>query len=316
LIPKLLSSRSKEERLKRQDSKDDIRHLSRSTRKDFKEESRSPSLVISPTSTKDEVCKSGIRIFRRDNSREDVGRDSANSIKESAKGKQHEKQEKTEVVGGAVRLKATGEQSRTKCEDGKDDANDIEGSSSKREAIASIEPDLTVLNAQPDKKADGEEHQDSWMIDMIIAENRTQNEQIREQDTMVSGNETIDEKHLLATREPVESVAENDKGQDNDEEETQDTTEQLLDVGSDGDVIGITSERKGSLEIGYGKRPDEFQVVSECLCIVCGMWAQYTRAYPRARVCGGVTSILSQKHEPFLLNQIYSRYFTFHFHFH
>ncbi|XP_018343910.1 PREDICTED: uncharacterized protein LOC108749609 [Trachymyrmex septentrionalis] len=261
LIPKLLSSRNKEERLKRQDSKDDIRPLSRSARKDFKEESKSPSLAISQTSTnKDEVYKSGIRIFRRENSREDVGRDNANSIKESAKGKQQEKQERTEIVGGTAKLKATDEPNRTRCEDGKDNANDAERSSSGREeAHASIESDSTVLDAQSDEKVDAI-HQDARMIDMIIVENRTQDERMREQDTMVLGNEAIDEKHLLATREPIESIVENQE-QDNNEKETRNVTEQLLDIGSDGDVIGITNERKGSLEIGYGKRPDEFQVV-------------------------------------------------------
>ncbi|XP_018406760.1 PREDICTED: uncharacterized protein LOC108782870 [Cyphomyrmex costatus] len=262
LIPKLLSSRNKEERLKRQDSKDDIRLTSRSARKDFKEESKSPSLVISQAYTnKDEVCKSGIRIFRRENSREDVGRDSANSIKESAKGKQQEKQERTEVVGGAVRLKATDEQNRTKCEDGKDNANDAERSSSGREEVhTSIEPNSTVLDAQSKEKVDAV--QVVRMIDMIIAENRMQDERMREQDTMVLGNEAIDEKQLLATREPIESVAEKVcLGQDNNEKDTRDAIEQLLDVSSDCDVIGITIERKGSLEIGYGKRPDEFQVV-------------------------------------------------------
>ncbi|KYM77494.1 Synaptotagmin-like protein 5 [Atta colombica] len=262
LIPKLLSSRSKEERLKRQDSKDDIRPLSRSARKDFKEESKSPSLAISQTSTnKDEVYKSGIRIFRRENSREDVGRDNANSIKESTKGKQQEKQERTEVVGGAAKvaeLKVTDElPNRTRREDGKDNANE-RSSSGRKEAHASIESDSTVLDAQSDEKVDAK-HQDARMIDMIIAENRTQDERMREQDTMVLGNKG-DEKHLLATREPIESIVENQR-QNNNEKETRNTTEQLLDIGSDGDVIGITNERKGSLEIGYGKRPDEFQVV-------------------------------------------------------
>jgi len=294
LIPKLLSSRSKEERLKRQDSKDDIRHSSRSARKDFKEESKLSPFVISPTSNKDEIYKLGIKLFRRDNSHEDVGRDCANSSKEFAKGKQQEKQERTEVVGGIARLKATDEQSRTRCEDGKDDANDVEGLSSRRkEATVSTEPDSTVLDARLDEKGDAE-HQDARMIDMIIAENRTQDERIREQNTMVLGNEIIDEKHLLATRESIESVTENDKRQDNDEEETRDTTEQSLEVGSDGDVTGIASERKGSLEIGYGKRPDEFQVVSEYVCVLfvaCGRNIQ--RANP-CRVCGGVTGILCE----------------------
>jgi len=298
LIPKLLSSRSKEERLKRQDSKDDIRPLSRSARKDFKEESKSSSLAISQTSTnKDEVYKSGIRIFRRENSREDVGRDNANSIKESTKGKQQEKQERTEVVGGAAKLKVTDElPNRTRYEDGKDNANDAERSSSGREeAHASIESDSTVLDAQSDEKVDAK-HQDARMIDMIIAENRTQDERMREQDTMVLGNEA-DEKHLLASREPIESIVENQR-QNNNEKETRNTTEQLLDIGSDGDVIGITNERKGSLEIGYGKRPDEFQVVSEYACVLFVTCGRDTRGRIRARVCvcvcEGVTDILCE----------------------
>lgn len=284
--------------MKRQDSKDDIRHLSRSARK---EESKFPSPVISSMSTnKDEICnKSGIRIFRRDNSREDVGRDCANSIRESAKGKQQEKQERTEIVGGAARLKASGEQSRTRHEDGKDDANDVDGLSSRREeAIASNELSSTVLDVQPNEKLDAE-HQNARMIDMIIAENRTQDERIREQDTMVLGNEAIDEKRLLETREPIESVAENDKGQSNDEEETRDTAEQSLEVGSDGDVTGIASERKGSLDIGYGKRPDEFQVVSEYACVLFVACGRDTRERIRVRVRGGVSASFA-KHEPSL----------------
>lgn len=298
LIPKLLSSRNKEERLKRQDSKDDIRHLSRSARK---EESKSPSFVVSSTSAnKDEIYsnKSGIRVFRRDNSREDVGRDCVNSIKESAKGKQQERQERTEIVGGAARSKASGEQSKTRCEDGKDDANDVEGLPSRREeAIASIEPSSTVLDARPDEKIDAEPQESAKMIDVIIAENRTQNERMREQDTMVLGNEPIDEKHLLTTREPIESVAENDNGQDHDEEKMPDTDEQLLDVGSDGDVTGIASERKGSLDIGYGKRPDEFQVVSEYACVLfrhVGAIHASEFVYVCVCMCGGVSAIFCE----------------------
>lgn len=285
LIPKLLSSRNKEERLKRQDSKDDIRHSSKSARK---EEGKFPSLIISSTSAnKDEICsnKSGIRIFRRDNSREDVGRECVNSIKESAKGKQPEKQERTEIVGGAARSRASGEQSRTRCEDGKDDANDVEGLLSRREeAVGSIEPSSTVPEVRPEKT--DAEPQDAKMIDMIIAENRTQDERMREQDTMVLGNEAMDEKHLLATREPIESVTENDKARDNDEEKMRDTDEQSLDVGSDGDVTGIADgERKGSLDIGYGKRLDEFQVVSEYACVLFVACGRNTRGRIRVRVC-------------------------------
>ncbi|KAL0108916.1 hypothetical protein PUN28_014196 [Cardiocondyla obscurior] len=230
LIPKLLSPRNKEERLKRQDSKDDIRHLAKPVRK---EESK---LAASSPASKDEVCKSGIRIFRRDNSREDVGRElGANSSRESAKGRQ---QERAEVVGDAAKP------STTRCEDSKDDS---EESSKREEATASFAPDSPVLEPRPDEK------QDARVIDMIIAENRTQDE--RDQDTTVPGNEVIGEKRPLATQGPIEV---NDKELD---EEARDTAEQSPDVGSDGDVTGIAGERKGSLEIGYGKRLDEFQVI-------------------------------------------------------
>ncbi|CAL1677205.1 unnamed protein product [Lasius platythorax] len=255
LIPKLLSSRSKEERLKRQDSKDDIRHSSKSGRK---EEAKSSSLVVSPAfGSKDEAGKSGIRIFRRDNSREDVGRDGTNPIKESAKGKQQDKQERAESVGGATRSRVAGvEQNRTRCEDGKNDANDIEELSSRNEAAieVSIEQHEIIL----DPRVDAENRDDARMLDVIVAEDSTQEERLRERDTMVIGEEAINEKRLLATPESVESVVENDKERNNNEEEMRDTADRLLDVGSDGDVI---SERKGPLEIGYGKRPDEFQVV-------------------------------------------------------
>lgn len=261
LIPKLLSSRSKEERLKRQDSKDDIRHPSKSARKDSKEEAKISSLVASPSASKDDGGgkASGIRIFRRDNSREDVGRESANSIG-SAKGKQQDKtQERTEDrgVGGTTRSRVAGEQNRTRCDDSKDVNNANEGSSSRcEESIVPVERDEATRDKEETAtQADVEVVQDTGMIDVIVAEDRTQDER-REQDTMVVG-EVIDEKHLLA-REPVEP-AENDK---QDDEETRDTAERLLD-GSDGDVTGIAGERRSLLEIGYGKRLDEFQVVSE-----------------------------------------------------
>lgn len=296
MIPKLLSPRNKEDRLKRQDSKDDIRHVSKSARKDSKEEAKPPSLVASPTSSKDEIGKLGIRIFRRDNSREDVGRESSNSIKEPAKGKQQERQERAEGVVSVAKSKVAGDQCKTRCEDGKDEDLDAEGLPSRsKEAIISIEQNEVIVNSRQNGKADVE-NQKARMLDVIVAENRTQDERMREQDTMVVGEEMIDEKHLLATRESIESVSENDKERrDNDEEETRDTGERLLDVGSDGDVTGIAGERKSPLEIGYGKKPDEFQVVSE-LFAACG---RNLRGRSCVRVCvwmrEGVIDILRER---------------------
>lgn len=246
--------------MKRQDSKDDIRHSSKSRPK---EETKSSSLVVSPVSGgKDEAGKSGIRIFRRDNSREDVGRGGASPIKESAKGKQQDRQEKTESVGDATRSRvARIEQNRTRCEDGKNDPNDIEELSSRNEVTVevAIEQHEVILDSRVDGK-----NQDARMLDVIVAEDSGRNERMREPDTI--GEEVISEKRLLATAESAESVAENDKERNNNDEEMRDTADRLLDVGSDGDVIG---ERKGPLEIGYGKRPDEFQVVSEYACANC-----------------------------------------------
>lgn len=279
LIPKLLSSRNKEERLKRQDSKDDIRHSSKSGRK---EETKSSSLVSPTSASKDEAGKSGIRIFRRDNSREDVGRESTNPIKESAKGKQQDRQERTETVGGSTKSKVAGiEQNRTRCEDGKNDPNDTEELSSRSRSEVTAEVAIERHEIIPDSRADVE-NQDARMLDVIVAEESTQDERMRERDT--SGEEVINGKRLLATPESVEPVVGNDKERNNNDEEMRDTADRLLDVGSDGDVIG---ERKGPLELGYGKRPDEFQVVSEyymlvnclsyawaCMCVCC-MWRCY-----------------------------------------
>lgn len=287
LIPKLLSTRSKEERLKRQDSKDDIRHSSKSGRK---EETKFSSLIVvsSTSGGKDEAGKSGIKIFRRDNSREDVGRDSTNPIKESAKGKQQDRQERVESVGGATRSRVAGiEQSRTRCEDDKNDANDIEELSSRNEATieaSSLEQHEIILL---DSRIDAE-NRNTRMLNVIVSEDSTRNERMRERDTMIMGEEVINEKRLLVTPESIESIVENDKERNNNEEELRDTADRLLDVGSDaGDVIG---ERKGPLEIGYGKRPDEFQVVSEYMFVNCLLyaWARYIPLY----VCeyGGVSA--------------------------
>lgn len=283
LIPKLLSCRGKEERLKRQDSKDDIRHSSKIARKDPKEESsKSSSLVASPTSaSKDETSKSGIRIFRR-NSREDaVGKDSsANSIKEPVKGKQQEKQERTDSVGGAARSRTAGESSgATRCEDDDDEADKPLSCESVDRSVTSVErevDDVTLDSSRRDeeKKVDAGNRQETrGMLDVIVAENRMRDERMLEQRTMVVGGEeeedeeeeeVTDAKYSLvsASREPIESVAENDTGQDNDEKETSDVSERLVDVSSDGD-IGTSSERKSPPEINYGKRSDDFQVVSE-----------------------------------------------------
>ena len=97
LIPKLFSPRNKDqEKLKRQDSRDDVRQIPKATttRRESKEETRNSG--FSPSYGRDEQ-KSGIRIFRRD-SREDVGRETTSLPSLCIwRGKQTGKDEKQEI---------------------------------------------------------------------------------------------------------------------------------------------------------------------------------------------------------------------------
>ncbi|XP_051167427.1 uncharacterized protein LOC127285450 isoform X2 [Leptopilina boulardi] len=82
-IPKLLSPRNKEEKLKRQDSKDDIRHIGGSNRRQkeaTKDEIATIKSLPCQSSLRDDV--KGVRFFRRE-SKEDVGRESATTITNS-----------------------------------------------------------------------------------------------------------------------------------------------------------------------------------------------------------------------------------------
>ncbi|XP_043514593.1 uncharacterized protein LOC122531077 isoform X4 [Frieseomelitta varia] len=262
LIPKLLSPRNKEDRLKRQDSKDDIRCVSKSNRRDSKEEARGS--FQSSQSTGKEDSKYGIRLFRRDNSREDVGRESANSNANSAavaaKGKQAGKEEKPERTEERVGVSTTSkskstvhEQGRTRTPgressreslDGKSSRNDEEGPrASQRERVRAE----TVANEQT-------------MLDVVVTDEKL----LEEQEGVKKGEKEAKEEKPRATLEvnkeensmvEEREALENDK---NDRGSMKETTESLIE-NSEADVATLgTYERK---DVGHGRKSDDFQVV-------------------------------------------------------
>ncbi|XP_026674069.1 uncharacterized protein LOC108630715 isoform X3 [Ceratina calcarata] len=213
LIPKLLSPRSKEDRLKRQDSKDDVRCLSK-PRRDSKEEVRGTT----------GQCSTGIRLFRRDNSREDVGRDTIPNANSSvaAKGKQTVKEEKPECVGVTTtsKPKSTVELARASL-DG--------GNSSKR-------------NCEEEQQHEKKRVRDE-MLDVVVND-----EKLLEEREGVKKEENEERNKEGSMIEEAEAL-ENDKNADSMKEES-------LIENSDNDVTAL--ERK---EPGPGKKSDDFQVV-------------------------------------------------------
>ncbi|CAL7936099.1 unnamed protein product [Xylocopa violacea] len=228
LIPKLLSPRNKEDRLKRQDSKDDVRCASKSGRKDAKEETRgSPSQA-----TAKEDSKYGIRLFRRDNSREDVGRENASSNTNcavaAAKGKQTVKEEKQERTEERVGVSSTskpkwtaheqGGRTRVPCREGSKES--LDGKPSRAEAMLDVvATDGKLLEEREGvRKADEEANE--------------------EQVSMVEEAEPLEnEKNADSMKETAESLYEN----------------------SENDVGALaTYERK---DPAHGRKSDDFQVV-------------------------------------------------------
>ncbi|XP_061937253.1 uncharacterized protein LOC107998510 isoform X24 [Apis cerana] len=252
LIPKLLSPRIKEDRLKRQDSKDDIRCSSKSIRKDTKEETRGSGVQ----STGKEDSKYVIRLFRRDNSREDVGRDSLNSNANSsalaAKGKQtgkEEKQERTEEqrVGVSTTSKSKStvhEQGKTKAREGSKES--LDGKRNDEEGPCASQHERVKVEAK-----------EQTMLDVVVNDEK---KLVEEQEGVKKGDKE-EIRGCTEARKEGESmveeaeVFENDKNKDSMKE----TSESLIENSEpDCNAFG-TFERK---DIGiHGRRSDDFQVV-------------------------------------------------------
>ncbi|XP_034184990.2 uncharacterized protein LOC117606542 isoform X2 [Osmia lignaria lignaria] len=245
LIPKLLSPRGKEDRLKRQDSKDDVRCGTKSGRKEPKDETRN-------WSGNKEESRLGIRIFRRDNSREDVGRESANSnANAAAKGKQAGKEEKQERTEERVGVSATSkskstvhEQSRTKVSVNKESPD---GKLRLDEESPRVEQDDRVRD-----EAAGKE---DTMLDVVVTDEIL----LKEQENVKKGEEREGKGFAEAEDSMLDDTeaSENDKNTDS----MKDTSESFAE-NADADVAAFRAfERKAVTDVAYGKKSDDFQVI-------------------------------------------------------
>ncbi|XP_043586744.1 uncharacterized protein LOC122569574 isoform X3 [Bombus pyrosoma] len=250
LIPKLLSPKNKEDRLKRQDSKDDIRCVFKSNRKDSKEETRASFFN---QSTGKEDSKYGIRLFRRDNSREDVGRESANSNANNAavaaKGKQAGKEEKQERTEERVGVSTTSKSKSTVHEQGRTRAPDREGS---KESLYGSKPSRNDeegprVNQHERVKAEAAANEQT-MLDVVVTDEKL----LEEQEGVKKGEKEANKEENLMVEEA--EASENDKNTDSMKE----IAENLIE-NSEADVTAFgTYDRKDS---ACGRKSDDFQVV-------------------------------------------------------
>ncbi|CAK9833330.1 Synaptotagmin-like protein 5, partial [Anthophora retusa] len=260
LIPKLISPRNKEDRLKRQDSKDDIRYLPKSTRKESKEETRSNTFQ----STAKEDSKHGIRLFRRDNSREDVGRESANSNANSAavaaKGKQAGKEEKQERTEERVGVSSTLKSKSTVHEQGRTKVSGREGSKDNRDGKSSRnDGEEPWCVEQYDRVRTEVAVNEQTMLDVVVTDEKLLEEQegVKKSEKEVRrekyATEVDEEDNSLL--EEVETLENNKNGDCFDMKETAESSVENSET--DGTVLG-TYERKDTV---LGRKLDDFQVV-------------------------------------------------------
>ncbi|KOX68849.1 Synaptotagmin-like protein 3 [Melipona quadrifasciata] len=258
LIPKLLSPRNKEDRLKRQDSKDDIRCVSKSNRRDSKEETRGS--FQSSQSTGKEDSKYGIRLFRRDNSREDVGRESANSNANSAavaaKGKQAGKEEKTERTEERVGVSTTSKSKSTVHEQGRTRTPGRESSRESLDGKSSRNDEEGPRASQHERVRAEAVANEQTMLNVVVTDEKL----LEEQEGVKKGEKEAKEEKPCATLEVNSMVEEtealeNDK---NDKDSMKETTDNLIE-NSETDVATLgTYEKK---DVGHGRKSDDFQVV-------------------------------------------------------
>lgn len=246
LIPKLLSTRSKEDKLKRQDSKDDIRFGGKLSRRNSKEEVRGNAFQAGNK----EDCKHGVRLFRRDNSREDVGRNSGgnsngNATGVSTKGKQDGKEE--ERVGVSTRAKSTvQEQGRTKAVLAREDRETFDDKWSRSEE--------DCLNGKENDRVRFEiECKEKIMLDVLDLKEKLFMEGVKKSDRM--------EKIVTGQEDRMEQE-EQDEGGIEDAESVKETVEYVFDhVEVDGTGFR-ENERKIAVDVNQGKKFEDFQVVS------------------------------------------------------
>ncbi|XP_076686006.1 uncharacterized protein LOC143378009 isoform X2 [Andrena cerasifolii] len=254
LIPKLLSPRSKDEKLKRQDSKDDVRTAGKSSRKDSKEETKGwPVQSVSK-----EEAKHGIRIFRRESSREDVGRDSANSNASAgavaAKGKQSGKEEKQDRAEERVGVSTTSKSKSALHEPGKTKVP-CRGSRESLDGKSPRNDEEAFLIEQYERVRSAVGSKEETMLDVADEKLHEDPEGVKKGD-----KEGREEKGLMVKKE--DSMVEEEEALENDKNtHSKENTEGLLESPeTDVTAFGIY-ERRGVADFGHGKKPDDFQVV-------------------------------------------------------
>lgn len=256
LIPKLLSPRNKEDRLKRQDSKDDIRCSSKSVRRDSKEETRGSASQLSSK----EDSKHGIRLFRRDNSREDVGREcgnsNANSAANAAKGKQAGKEEKQERTEERVGVATTSKSKSTVHEQGRTRSSGREGS----------KESLDGKSSRSDEEGPRVEQHERVRIEAVIDE-RTMHDVVVDDEQLLG--EQDDAKKGEKVAEEGKRSTEVDKGEDwmVEEAEVSENERSAISMKEAADSLADNCESDGNAafegkDAGQGRKSDEFQVVS------------------------------------------------------
>nr|XP_033338945.1 uncharacterized protein LOC117227629 [Megalopta genalis] len=245
LIPKLLSPRNKDDKLKRHDSKDDIRFGGKLSRKNSKEEVRGSPFQ----SGNKEDCKHGIRLFRRDNSREDVGRNSGgnsngNATGVAAKGKQDGKEE--ERVGVSSRPKSTvQEQARTKVVLAREDREtfDEKWSRNEEECVNARENDR--VKPEPDTK-------EKIMLDVVAAEEKLFKQGVKKSDKA--------KKIATEQEDQIDQEYQDEEGY-KDIESTKETDDSEFDH-VEADCIDLReNEKKIAADLGQGKKSEDFQMM-------------------------------------------------------
>ena len=221
----------------------------------------------SSQSTGKEDFKYGIRLFRRDNSREDVGRESANSNANSAavaaKGKQAGKEEKPERTEERVGVSTTSKSKSTVHEQGR---TRTPGRESSRESLDG----KSSRNDEEQPHANREQHErvraeavadEQTMLDVVVTDEKLLEE---EQEGVKKGEKEANEEKPRATlevnKEENSMVEETEALEDkNDKDSMKETAESLIE-NSETDVATLgTYEKK---DLGHGRKSDDFQVVS------------------------------------------------------
>lgn len=252
-----MSPRNKEEKLKRQDSKDDIRHiggLNRRQKEVVKDETKSSSSSCQ-ISSRDE-SKTGVRFFRRE-SKEDVGRESAtitNSCvtKERPLSKKELQEWTEECVGDTTRPKLTESDCSITYKENTDtlsvtsqelreDKNTQEENNS--EKVVSMANELKT-----EERVDEENAQKLNKSENTVGKNTVKDEI----------EEKIKERKVLGDKE-----FDDDKGEDTLDFQNFEHTHEESVSGSDADVVPVSS---GEMKIvpdvmSPGKKCEDFQVV-------------------------------------------------------